>query len=215
MEIIDKFPNYSVSECGTKVMNNTTGRYVKIGNQVIKKKITGHLYATLCNEAYEWKRVAVARLVAMTYIFNPDNLPHVRHRDGDLSNNSKGNLYWASHSECIQDSYDNGRVTPTGADSWNYGKVATDHTKSLMSESHKGELHPKFKGWYAYGDGRYASAAIAEVSTGVNARSILRWSKENKNGWAFILKHNMASKQEKVGVPDSTDNVIEWDLTKK
>lgn len=43
----------------------------------------------------------VHRLVAQTFIPNPDNLPEVNHKDCDRKNNSADNLEWCSHEENI------------------------------------------------------------------------------------------------------------------
>jgi len=44
----------------------------------------------------------VHRLVAETFIPNPNNLPEVNHKDGDRVNNNVSNLEWCSHSYNIQ-----------------------------------------------------------------------------------------------------------------
>lgn len=41
------------------------------------------------------KSVYVHRLIAETYIPNPDNLQYVRHKDGNKLNNCVDNLYWS------------------------------------------------------------------------------------------------------------------------
>ena len=44
---------------------------------------------------------SVHRLVAQTFISNPDNLPEVNHKDCDKANNGVSNLEWVTHAENI------------------------------------------------------------------------------------------------------------------
>ena len=46
----------------------------------------------------------VHRLVAETYIPNPDNLPEVNHKDEDKTNNNVVNLEWSTHADNVQHS---------------------------------------------------------------------------------------------------------------
>jgi hypothetical protein len=48
------------------------------------------------------KAFQVHRLVAMTYIPNPHNLPQVNHKDGNPLNNHVSNLEWVTQAENIQ-----------------------------------------------------------------------------------------------------------------
>ena len=51
------------------------------------------------NKSYTFR---VHRLVAMTYIPNPDNLTDVNHKDENGLNNSVDNLEWLSHADNLR-----------------------------------------------------------------------------------------------------------------
>lgn len=50
------------------------------------------------------------RLVATSFIPNPDNLPQVGHKDNDKSNNTVSNLYWCDGRTNILDAHKTGRM---------------------------------------------------------------------------------------------------------
>lgn len=66
--------------------------------QLIKpyKNKKGYLKVTLYLSKTEWKKKRVNRLVAETFISNPENLPEVNHKDGNPENNSISNLEWCN-----------------------------------------------------------------------------------------------------------------------
>lgn len=55
----------------------------------------------------------IHRLVAITYLPNPYNLPEVNHIDGNKLNNHVDNLEWVTRSGNIQHAYDSGLVKRT------------------------------------------------------------------------------------------------------
>ena len=58
------------------------------------------------------KNYMVHRLVAETFISNPNNYPCVNHKDGNKHNNSADNLEWCSYSHNVKHAIDNGLLTP-------------------------------------------------------------------------------------------------------
>lgn len=128
------------------------------------------------------------RLVAQTFIENPNNLPEVNHIDGNKLNSHVDNLEWVTHQENIQKAWDNGQCKRiSGEDHWKYGTKTSEATKKLQSISKLGKLHPKYTGYYLIGGVRYFSSTQAAEAIGKHQRTILRWCKNPKiKGYEFI-----------------------------
>ena len=56
------------------------------------------------------KGMLVHRLVAMTYIPNPDALPFINHLNGDTQDNRVDNLEWCDNKRNTKHAYDNGWI---------------------------------------------------------------------------------------------------------
>lgn len=72
---------------------NYPGKPLKVENMG-----DGYCRIVLMKDASK-KRFMCHRLVAMTFIPNPDNLPYVNHKDGNRSNNCVDNLEWCNQSQ--------------------------------------------------------------------------------------------------------------------
>ena len=96
---------YEVSNLG-KVRNKISGHILKVQDngfgykQVIIRKENSNKYL----------QVYLHRVVAMTFLPNPDNLPQVGHKDHTRENNSVGNLYWTTQSQNTRDGVAAGRI---------------------------------------------------------------------------------------------------------
>ena len=84
--------HYLINEDG-KVYNLKTKRYLK-GHL----ENTGYISVNL-NIDNKKKNYALHRLVAQTFLENPDNLPIVNHKDGNKLNNNVENLEWVTQSQ--------------------------------------------------------------------------------------------------------------------
>ena len=64
-----------------------------------------YLYVTLRNNGKS-KKIFIHRLVAITFLENPDNKEQVNHIDGNIHNNVVCNLEWCTNAENTQHAYD-------------------------------------------------------------------------------------------------------------
>lgn len=86
-------PNYEVS-----VLGNIKNKFTK---QVLKPQIgsTGYYHIRIRHINGKFKTVKLHRLVALTFMDNPENKNTINHKDGDKLNNKLSNLEWATDLE--------------------------------------------------------------------------------------------------------------------
>lgn len=91
---------YSVSDKGNvkslpKSVTYSDGRIRKYGEKILRLQISKSGYAVINLTKDGYKRTKyVHRLVAETFIPNPEQLPEVNHIDEDKTNNCSSNLEW-------------------------------------------------------------------------------------------------------------------------
>lgn len=118
---------YQISNYGSVKSLDRYVKHYKGGSKLIKGKNIapkidkGYLRIKLCKLG-EKKYYTVHRLVALTFINNPNNLPVINHIDGDKLNNHISNLEWCTISDNTQHAYDTGLC---------------DEGKAKLSEYHK------------------------------------------------------------------------------
>lgn len=90
---IKGFENYQIDRNGV-VYNTKTG----VIKSAYVNKSNGYLYVDLYknNKAH---KIPIHRLIAETFIPNPENKPTVDHINGNRTDNSIENLRWATYSE--------------------------------------------------------------------------------------------------------------------
>lgn len=102
---------YSCDEEGnvrsnTRVVMRSNGCKQTIRERILKAKTNnqGYYYVSLCCNG-EIKAYLVHRLVAITFLDNPNNLSTVNHKDGNPKNNRVENLEWLSMGDNNKHSY--------------------------------------------------------------------------------------------------------------
>lgn len=101
---IKGFTRYHIDERGN-LLNTATKKYLKgtTNNE-------GYIVYCLINDDGEKKVVKQHRLIALAYIPNPENKPHVHHIDSNRSNNTLSNLEWVHHHENMKYMIEAGRA---------------------------------------------------------------------------------------------------------
>ena len=84
-----------------KVMVSNFGRvkYIKTNVEAAYNTTDGYLVVCIGDENNTSKTHLVHRLVAFTFLKNPENKPTVNHIDGNKQNNKLNNLEWATYSD--------------------------------------------------------------------------------------------------------------------
>lgn len=105
------YDNYQVSNLGRILILNyrRTGRVELMKPGKIKG---GYLVVSLCKNGKR-HTYTLHRLIAETFIPNPDNLPEVNHKDENKQNNSVDNLEWCDSKENCNYGTRNERIAKT------------------------------------------------------------------------------------------------------
>lgn len=105
---IPNYEDYHVSNFGR--VKSFNGRWVKV--TILKPDASkgGYLRVTLFKDG-KHKHFQIARLVALTFIPNPEGKPEVNHIDGIKFNNHVSNLEWATAAENSQHAFASGLAT--------------------------------------------------------------------------------------------------------
>lgn len=142
---------YEVSSLG-RLRNIRTGRILHSG-----KKRSGYVVDVLCDNKKR-KTVRRHRIVAEAFIPNPGNKPEVNHKNGDKTDNSVGNLEWATHRENTDHSWTTGLTK------------APKPAEKVVLQFYDGK-------WIA----TYRSLKIAGKITGINSTGIMQCCKGERN----------------------------------
>lgn len=88
---------------GTQVQVSKDGNIIWNGHQRnIYYNADGYAVCAIKIPNKGWRSVRVARLVALAYLPNPDNLPEVNHKDYNRANSNVNNLEWISRKDNVR-----------------------------------------------------------------------------------------------------------------
>lgn len=96
---IKDYPDYSISEDGIVIS--------WITNRILKSHLEDSGYFSVPIKTVKANFMYIHRLLAMTFIPNPNNLPEVNHKDGNKENNALDNLEWVTGSQNIRHAFTN------------------------------------------------------------------------------------------------------------
>lgn len=117
---ITGYENYFICKDTTEVLStkqrmNSKPNTYKILKQVNNSKDPSNNYfiVTLISEDGKRRNQSIHRLMALTFLENPEQKAHVNHIDGNKLNNQLNNLEWATEQENSQHAVDTGLTTFT------------------------------------------------------------------------------------------------------
>lgn len=166
---------YQVSNTG-RVRSLNYGRTGK--TKVIKQSTNkGGYKSVFLYKDGKLKGYLVHRLVAITFIPNPNNYPVINHKDENPKNNVVWNLEWCTQEYNCNYGTRNEKCSKARKGK-SRGKHLTEETKRKISAAHKGKNNPKAKPILMFTlDGEF----IRRFDCGADANEYLGKNRRNKN----------------------------------
>jgi hypothetical protein len=133
---IEGFNNYHITLCG---------KMISLKNNHNQDRV---LTMKSCNQKNSYSKYVLRenginktflkhRLIALAYLPNPENKPHINHKDGDKTNNCISNLEWATRSENMKHALNSGLLVPNSKGKHYRAKIVLDLETGVFYDSQK------------------------------------------------------------------------------
>ena len=132
MTQIQQHPEYYITTSGDV--------YSDINNAGNRRSVLHKLTQTIGRDGYYWvglkgsnkKMKKIHRLVAETFIPNPDNLPVVNHIDGNKLNNNVDNLEWCTYAHNTRHAVLNGLLHHNTGEDHHSSKLSNEEVRNVI-----------------------------------------------------------------------------------
>ncbi len=148
MTTLNEFENYAITEIGEIYsLKRIAGRSGKgISTKCNKMKLSsdnnGYQILSLTKNKKRYTR-SLHRLVAITFIPNPENKRTINHIDGNKKNNNVSNLEWATYKENSDHAWENNLKKPQHGETNGMAKLTNDSAKNLIQDLINGITNPE------------------------------------------------------------------------
>ena len=188
MENWKKIPLFNMYSCSNlgRIRNDTTNYISKCK----PRKNTGYIESTRKNDQNRKICVSHHRLVALTWLPNPENKPTVNHKNKIRHDNRVENLEWATYSEQVihQNKSKSNRTSSSGIGVWQCNKNTGEKIKYFKTMSSAGLFIAGTK---------KASSGISGCSRGKLKSSYgYKWIRDTKNIYDIEKSKKMNEKWE-------------------
>ena len=134
---------YEISHLGRvkslrRTIMRTNNRKQTFKENILKPVLTSKGYLTVnLHKVGKVKTFKIHRLLALSFIDNPDNKPQVNHIDGIKTNNRLNNLEWNTSSENTQHAYNNSLLLPRKGIKHHMSKITEKQVLEIRASKNK------------------------------------------------------------------------------
>lgn len=110
--------------------SNRKGKILKLSSS------RGYSTVKLYDAKFESHHLLAHRVIAKTFIPNPENKPHINHINGIKHDNRVENLEWVTHSENLLHSYATGLNSPRKGEANSFAKLTNEDVLNIRKIGH-------------------------------------------------------------------------------